>query len=91
MVTFIKDTIADEELRSEPSQKLLIINRCPLRVFLGLKVPLYLVKPGFIYYLFSLNVTECAGSSNLSMVIWGASLSHLTLNIEDMVASVSAS
>ena len=49
----IEDSISDEELHSEPSQKY-------------------------------------AGSSNLSMVIWGASLSHLTLNIEDIVASASA-
>ena len=91
MITLIKDTITDQEFRSEPSQELLIINRCTLGVLLSLKIPLYLVKPGFICYLLSLNVIAMWGLSNLSIVIRGASLSHLTLNIEDMVASESAS
>ena len=30
MVTLVEDSITDEELRSEPSQKLLIINKMPL-------------------------------------------------------------
>ena len=61
MVTLMEDSITDEELRSEPSQKLLIINRCPLGVFLSLKIPLYLVKLRFICYLLSLNVAAMCG------------------------------
>ena len=61
MVTLVKDTITDEELRREPPQKLFIINRCTLGVFLSLKIPFYLVKLGFICYLFSLNVTTMCG------------------------------
>ena len=57
MVTLVQNTIADEELRSEPPQKLLIINKSTLRVFLRLKIPFHLMKPGFIRYLFSLNIT----------------------------------
>ena len=36
MVSFVKNVIAEEELYREPSQKLLIINRFPLGVFLNL-------------------------------------------------------
>ena len=61
MVTLIKNPITDEELRSETSQKLLIINRRTLGVLLGLKIPLYLVKPGFICHFFGLNVTSMCG------------------------------
>ena len=74
MVTLIEDPIAKKELRSEPYHKLLIINKCPFGVFLSLKIPLYLVEPGFIYYLFSLNIATMCGFVNLLMVIWGASL-----------------
>ena len=38
-VTLIEDSITDEELRSEPSQKLLVINKRPLGVF---ETPRYL-------------------------------------------------
>ena len=45
MVTLVKDAIADEELRREPPQKLLVINRCTLGVFLSFKVPLHFMIP----------------------------------------------
>ena len=81
MVTLIEDSITYEELCSEPSQKLLIINRCPLGVFLSLKIPLYLVKLGFIYYLFSLNVAAVCGfiqplNGNLGSLIVPLDLEH---------------
>ena len=61
MVTLIENTVTDEELRSESSQKLLIINKCPLGVFLSLKIPLYLMKPGFLLHLSNLNVKAMCG------------------------------
>ena len=61
MVPFVEDAVADEELRSESPLKLLIINRCALRVVLSRKIPLYLVELGFICQLFSLNVTTMCG------------------------------
>ena len=90
MVTLIKDPIANEELRSESPQKFLIINRYTLGVLLSLKIPFYLVKPGFIRYLFSLNVTIMCGFFQPLDGNLGASLSHLTLDIEDMVSSASS-
>ena len=56
MVALVKDTIADEELRHEPPQKLLVINRCTLGVFLSFKIPLHLMKPGLFCYLFGLKI-----------------------------------
>ena len=61
MVTLVKDAITDEELRRKPPHKLFIINRCTLGVLLRLKIPLYLVKSGFIFYIFSLDVTAMCG------------------------------
>ena len=90
MVTLIEDPITDEELCSEPSQKLLIINKCTLSVFLSLKIPLYLVKPGFICYLFSLNVTPMCGFIQPLNGNLGSFIVPHDLNIEDMVASASA-
>ena len=90
MVAFIEDSITEEELCSEPSQKLLINDRWPFRILLSLEIPFDFVKPGFSATSSVSISQQCAGSSNLSMVIWGASLSHLTLNIEDMVATASA-
>ena len=61
MIALIEDSIIDEEFCSKPSQQLLIINRCLLGVFLSLEIPLYLMKPGFICYLFSFDVSVMCG------------------------------
>ena len=56
MVTLIEDSITDEKLRSKPSQKLLIINRYPLGVFLNLEIPFDFMKPGLFHYFFGINL-----------------------------------
>ena len=68
MITLVKDAIADEEIRREPPQKLLIINRCTLGVFLSFKIPLHLMKPGLICYLFSLDATTMYGQIMVTLV-----------------------
>ena len=56
MVALVEDSIIEEELCGEPSQKLLIIDRRPFGIFLSLKIHFYFMKPGFVYYLFSVNL-----------------------------------
>ena len=56
MVRLVKDAIADEELRSEPPQKLLIINRCTLGLLLSFKIPLHFMKPRFVCYFLIINL-----------------------------------
>ena len=56
MVALVEDSIAEEELCGEPSQKLFIIDRCPLGIFLSLEIPFHFMKPRFICYLFSVNL-----------------------------------
>ena len=91
MITLVEDTITDEELHNESPQKLLIINRFTLGVLLSLKVPLHLMIPRFFCYLFSLEIAAMCMFIQFPDNDPGASLSHLTLNIEDIVANASAS
>ena len=56
MVALVEDSINEEELCGEPSQKLLIIDRCPLRIFLNLEIPFHFMKPSFVCYSFSVGL-----------------------------------
>ena len=57
MVALVEDSITEEEICGEPSQKLLIIDRRPIRILLNLKIPFHFVEPSFVCYLFSVNLT----------------------------------
>ena len=90
MVSLVENAIAEEELCSKSSQKLFVIDGCTLGVFLSFQVPLHLMIPGFLGYLFGLKIAAVYWLGNFQIMIRGASLSHLTLNMEDIVANASA-
>src|ERR1044072_717295 len=49
MIAFVQDVVAEEEFGCKPSQKLLIVDRCPCGIFLSLKIPLHVVVPRFLF------------------------------------------
>ena len=71
MVEFIEDSITEEELYSEPSQELLIIDRCPFRIFLNFEIPFDFVKPGFVCYLLSINLAAVRWCDTVGELTWG--------------------
>ena len=56
MVALVEDSITEEEFRGEPSHKLLIIDRRPLRILLSLKIHFQFVELRFFCYLFRVNI-----------------------------------
>ena len=90
MVVLVEDSITGEELCGEPSHKLLIIDRYPLRVLLGFEMPFHFVEPRFVCYLFSIDLIAISWFIQPLNSDPRSLISHLTLNIDDMVASASA-
>ena len=54
--TLVEYYIIEEEFHDEPSQKIFIVDRCPLRILLSLKIPFHFMEPRFVCYLFSVNL-----------------------------------
>ena len=81
MVALIEDSITKEELCSEPSQKLLIIDRCPFGILLNFEIPFEFVKPGFVCHFFGIDLTAVCWfiqplNGNLGSFIVSPNLEH---------------
>ena len=61
MVALVDDSITKEEFRGEPSQKFLIIDRCPFGILLSLEIPFDFVKPGYVCHFFDVDLTAVYG------------------------------
>ena len=91
MIALVEDSITEEELYGEPSQKLLIIDRRTLGILLDLEIPLNFMEPRLIHYFFSIDLVTVRWFIHTFNGDMGNSLPRLSLNMEDIVASASAS
>src|ERR1051325_2078234 len=87
MIALVQDVVAEEEFGCKSSHEFLIIDRCPSGICLSLKIPLHVVVPRFLFCIQLITICWFVKPLNDDL---GASLSHLTLNIDDIVGNESA-